>query len=451
MTQPEHCDVVVIGAGLAGLHAAHQLRDQGRKVIVVEAQERSGGRIHSMRQLGSNAEAGGTFIGAAYERVFAIAKRFGIRLIDVTPFLEFFREQDLCLDGEIIRQSEWPDHPRNPFPEADREIMPWNFHRVLTMRENPLPDPGAWLDPEFAKFDISMHDWMASLGLDERAIALGYNINSSFGNDASDVSALLMLLRGAFSKAQREKAPADVIGLTVENGVQRLPDAMTEALGDDIRFGHRVGAIEQSEDFIEVHCGNGTRVRAEHAVCSVPPGVLRRIAMTPALNAEQQHAVATIPSQPVTQIYLAPTREFWNDDGYAPSLFTDSLAGMVAAVRDGTNPDRITHLTAWIMGPNAAALDRLDPTSAGETVIAEIARLRPSSAGHLVWIGQQSWGADPCAAGAWVYYRPGQIREFAHVLGRAHGRLHFCGEHLAATARGMEGALESAEAAVQAI
>ena len=259
MTKPEKCDVVVIGAGLAGLHAALMLEEQGRSTIVLEAQERTGGRIHSMRQLGSNAEAGGTFIGAAYERVFALAERFGIRLIDVTPLLEFFREQDLCLDGKIIRQSEWPDHPLNPFPDGDREIMPWNFHRVLTMRENPLPDPGAWLDPEYASYDISMREWMLSLGLDERVVELGYNINCSFGEDASDVSALLLLLRGAFSKAQRRDAPTDVIGFTVERGVQRLPDAMAEALGDKLRTEHAVAAIEQHGDQIEVHCHRAPR------------------------------------------------------------------------------------------------------------------------------------------------------------------------------------------------
>ena len=124
---------------------------------------------------------------------------------------------------------------------------------------------------------------------------------------------------------------------------------------------------------------------------------------------------------------------------------------MVAAVRDGNDPTRISHLTAWIMGPHAAALDELSPAEAGKAVITEIERLRPAAAGQLEWIDQQSWGADPCAAGAWVYFRPGQIREFAHILGQPSGRLHFCGEHLAVSARGMEGALEAAENAVQAL
>ena len=129
------CDVAVIGAGISGLMAALMLEEQGYRVRVLEAQDRTGGRIHSMRQLGDNAEAGATYIGAGYARFMALCERFSIPLIDVTPILEFFREQELVLGNEISRQRDWPAHPSNPFPGADRELMPWNYHRVLTMRE----------------------------------------------------------------------------------------------------------------------------------------------------------------------------------------------------------------------------------------------------------------------------------------------------------------------------
>src|SRR5690606_13215449 len=134
-------DVVVIGAGLAGWTAALAREAAGAKVRVLEAQQRVGGRVHSMRQLGANAEAGGTYIGAGYTRVIGAAERYGVPLIDVTPLLGFFREQDLVLDGTIIRQADWPTHPANPFPGRDRALLPWNYHRVVTMRDNPLESP----------------------------------------------------------------------------------------------------------------------------------------------------------------------------------------------------------------------------------------------------------------------------------------------------------------------
>jgi monoamine oxidase len=444
-------DVVVIGAGLAGLHAAARLEAGGLRVLVLEAQQRVGGRIHSMRQAGGTAEAGGTYIGAGYARVIGAAERHGVELMDVTPLLEFFREQDLALDGEIIRQKDWATHPANAFPERDKAHLPWNYHRVLTMRDNPLAGPGEWLDERHAHLDVSAHVWLQSLGLSERAIALAYGLNVSFGRDAHDVSALLLLFRGAFSKEQRAQAPAESLGFTARHGVQRIPEAMAAALKGGVELGCAVTAIELGDTGAAVTCADGRRLRARHVVAAVPPAVLRRIAIEPKLPALQAEAIATLPSQPLTQVYLAPRSRFWEQDEYAPSLFTDTRAGMVAAARNRDDPTQVTTLTAWITGDNAAALDRLPPAEAGRAVIAAIETLRPAARGQLELIGMHSWGADPYAGGAWLYFRPGEVTRFARVLGQPHGRLYFCGEHLASTSRGMEAAMESAEDAAAAI
>jgi monoamine oxidase len=444
-------DVIVVGAGLAGLHAAATLENVGMRVLVLEAQRRVGGRVHSMRQQGGTAEAGGTYIGAGYERVIAAAERHGVELMDVTPVLEFFREQDLALDGEIIRQNEWATHPKNEFPQRDKEHLPWTYHRVLMMRDNPLESPSDWLDARHAALDVSAHDWFRGLGLSERAIALAYGLNVSFGRDARDVSALLLLFRGAFSKQQRARSSSASLGFTARHGVQLIPDAMAAALSVGVELDHAVTAIALDDERAAVVCANGRRLSARHVIAAVPPPVLRRIAIEPKLPALQAEAIATLPAQPLTQVYLAPRSRFWEQDGYAASLFTDTRAGMLAAARNRDDPSEVTSLTAWITGENAAALDRLPPADAGRAVIAAIETLRPSAKGQLELIGMHSWGADVHAGGAWAYFRPGEVTRFASVLGNAHGRLHFCGEHLATTSRGMEGAMESAEEAAAAI
>jgi monoamine oxidase len=439
-------DVIVIGAGLAGLAAAAKLEAAGLDVLVLEAQQRVGGRIHSMRQLGSG-EAGGTYIGAGYARVIAAAERHGVALVDVTPVLEFFREQDLALGERIIRQSEWPTDPANPFPAADKAQMPWNYHRVLTIRDNPLGAPRDWLDPRFAHLDVSARAWLRGLGLSERAIALSYGINPSFGRDADDVSALLLLFRGAFSKAQRALAPKDSVGFTARDGVQRIPEAMAAALARGVELGRPVTAISLEREHATVHCADSTRLRARHVIASVPLGVLRGIAIDPPLPAEQAEAFARLPSQPLTQVYFAPKSAFWERDGFAPSLFTDSRAGMIAASRNGANPKEVTSIAAWITGDTAAALDGLPAADAGRAVSDEIARIRPAAKGQLEFVALHSWGADAYARGAWAYFRPGDVTRFAGIIGHAHGRLRFCGEHLALENRGMEGAMESGERA----
>ena len=445
------CDVAVIGAGISGLMAALILEGQGCRVRVLEAQDRTGGRIHSMRQLGDNAEAGATYIGAGYRRLMALAERFSIPLIDVTPILEFFREQELVFGGEIIRQRDWPEHPANPFPEGDRELMPWHYHRVLTMRENPLDGPADWLAPEHRSLDISMRDWMLGLGLGEDVVRIGYGINTTFGRDATDVSALLLLFRGAFSKEQRKLAPGDSLGFTVERGVQRVPDAMAAALSGPVELNAEVTAIESADDYVTLRLTDDRRITATRVICSLPFGVLRRIAIDPPLAGPQAEAVGELPHQPITQVYLAPKTRYWESDGFAPSLFTDSLAGMVTAVRSGSDPDTVSHLSCWVIGPHAERLEGLTDADAGAAVIAAIEAIRPAAAGQLELIGLKAWGSDPFAAGAWAYFHPGQISRFATQMAAPHGRIHFCGEHLALAGRGLEGALETAETAASEV
>ena len=278
-------DVVVIGAGLAGLTAALGLEAAGCSVKVLEAQQRVGGRVHSMRQLGNNKEAGGTYIGAGYRRLIGAADKHGVELVDVTPMLEFFREQDLVLGTEIIRQADWPTHPANPFPDGDRELLPWNYHRVLTARENPLAGTHEWLDTKYAIHDISLRDWMHGLGLSDDVVNMGYGINVSFGDNAADVSALLMFLRAAFSAEQRKFAPPGVMGFTAKDGVQRIPEAMAEALATPVEFDTSVTAIECAPARATVVCADGSRYAARDVVCTLPFSILKSIAIDPQLPA----------------------------------------------------------------------------------------------------------------------------------------------------------------------
>ena len=303
MTTVHRCEAVVIGAGLAGLNAAVHLQNAGVDVRVIEAQDRVGGRVRSMRELGGNVEAGGTYIGAGYRRVIDAAERHKVRLVDVTPTLKFFREQDLVLDGAIIRQSEWPDHHTNPFPDADKAFMPWAFGRILTARRNPLEEPRDWLDPEQALHDVSMYEWMRGLGLGDEAIRLGYGINVSYGEDAHDVSALQLLFRAAFSNAQKRlsgtaatlpnsrasasRSPATSsrasVGFTAADGVQRIPEAMAESLAHPVHFGRAARQIENDGRQVTVRCEGGADYKAAYAVCSLPFTVLRGVSFDPPL------------------------------------------------------------------------------------------------------------------------------------------------------------------------
>ena len=124
---------------------------------------------------------------------------------------------------------------------------------------------------------------------------------------------------------------------------------------------------------------------------------------------------------------------------------------MIAAARNREDPNEVTSIACWITGDAAASLDRLPPEAAGRAVIAEIERIRPAAPAQLEF-SRSIHGAQilmPAVHGLI------SARAMSHVmqpkLGAAHGRLHFCGEHLATESRGMEGAMESGERAASEI
>ncbi len=442
-------EVLVIGAGLSGLAAALLLQEAGARVRVIEARQRVGGRVLSYRKLPGNPEAGGTAFGPGYARLLDTARRYGVGLVNLGPVLRYYGQRELFLDGRHVPLSEWPDHPRNPFPEAAREIPPWRLVDGTLARHNPLKTSDAWRAPENAALDIPYYDWLRQQGLSHQAIDIGYNIEPSHGSSAFDVSALMMLFVSSFMAAQRALAvPGQAPFLTAVGGNQAIPEAMAAALENEVEFGRNVTGIRQLDDGAEVHCADGRRYRAEHVVCSIPCSVLRRLRFDPLLPPEQARAVNTLDSQIVCQAHMLATAPFWEQEALStPNMFSDGLVCKLVGEHKGDDPAEVTSLTAWIRGHNAALLDQLPDAEVRRAIIADIERVRPAAKGKLEIVEYKSWYRDPFSAGDWAVWKPGQVRTLAAHVGRPQGRVHFCGEHTAVANRGMEGALESGERA----
>ena len=438
--------VIVIGAGLSGLGAARLLQDAGAEVQVIEGRQRVGGRVLSLRSLPGNPEAGGTSFGPGYARLVDQAQTLGVGIIELTPVLRYYGQRELFLDGRHISAEEWPKHPRNPFPEAARSTMPWQFINGFMAQANPLQTADAWVDPANAGLDVTFHQWLKSQGLNDDVIEMAYNIEPSHGNSSHDVSALMMMFVTSFVAAQiRLSKPGDSPFLTAEGGNQAIPEAMAATLKNPVQFGRQVTAIRTENDQAEVHCADGTKFTADHVICSVPCSVLRRIRIDPLLPAAQARAVDTLDSQIVNHAHMIAREPFWEEDGLSPNMFSDGLVCGTVGEHKGKDPAEVTSLTAWIRGFNAALLDQMPEAEARKAVIADIERQRPAAKGKLEIVEYKSWYRDPFSSGDWAIWKPGQVATLAPEVGKAHGRLHFCGEHTAVSNRGMEGALESGE------
>lgn len=441
-------EVLVIGAGLSGLASALMMQDAGVNVQVIEGRNRIGGRVESFRNIPGNPEAGGTGFGPGYARLVDAANKYGVELLDITPIVPFFMQRQLILGDEAISKEAWPTHPKNPFPEQAKEVMPWAYVPMNVAPVNPLKTPEAWRAPENAKYDISFNEYLQQIGLSPEAIKLGFDTSPSWGSSSHDLSALQPLSAYFFAGIQRKIAmPTKIMGYTAKGGNQAIPEAMAGALKNEVRLNQRVVGIRSDSGGAEVHCADGTVYKADRVVCSLPCSILKRMRIEPMLSGMQARAVHTLMSQVVNQLHLIPKKPFWEDDGMTPNMFTDGICDGVYAERKGETPQDITSITAWIHGHKAEWLDQMPEKEAIATVIADMERLRPACKGQLEVGAYKSWYRDPFASGDWAVWQPGQVTALSPNVATPHGRIHFCGEHTAVSNRGMEGAMESGERA----
>jgi monoamine oxidase len=441
-------DVIVIGAGLSGLMAAIELERAGHQVLVLEGRDRVGGKVLTFSGTQGVPEAGGNIIYGDYQRLIALAGRLGVELEDQVPRLSRHAGYTLVLDGKPVSRREWPDSPRNPFPPALREMMPWQYVPTLTSQENPLESLDGWYAPENAPIDVSMRDFLRAQGATDDIIRLAYDTIPTYGMNARDVSALMMAYVSAFTKLQKSARP---VMLQARGGNQRLPEAMAKLLRKEIRFGQRVVAVRQEPGRVTVHTRDGGRYEAKAAVCALPFATLREIDLDPGTTGVQAKAIRTLPHQPIYQVALHAAKPFWEADGMEPSMWTDSHLGRVSAIYHGADADEVSSLVVSAFGPAAQHLDRLGAEGAARYVVAEIERIRPAARGVLSVTGLHSWTRDPFAGGAWAYFHPGTVTRFLPGMFAPSGRVHFCGEQTSVTSRGMEGALETGERAARAV
>jgi monoamine oxidase len=441
-------DVIVVGAGFAGLQAALGLEWAGASALVLEARKRVGGRILTFESVPGEPEAGGQSIGSGYGRVVAAAALAGVTLEDQLPQAQRHPDVTLVLDGRPIPRAEWPKSPRNPFPEGLRETLPWQFAPMAMAKGNPLKTVEGWFAPASAAHDVSMHEFLKAQGATEAMIALAYDTNTSYGTSARDVSALMMGFVEAFQRGQRSVKPAV---FKAKGGNRQIPEGMAKQLKGGVRLGEQVTAIVSDAAGVTVHTQGGGRFTARAAICALPFAALRHVRFDPPLAGPQAEAVRTLPTQPVTQIALVPSKPFWVDDGLPPAMWTDTLAGRVFAIPRSPADDEVVSLLVTAYGKKSTALDRMGPEGAARHVIAEVERMRPAAKGRLRPAAHHSWTADPWAGGAWAYFAPGTVTKFMPAMLQPHGRVHFCGEQTAMYSRGMEGAMESGERAAREV
>lgn len=432
----QDADVLVVGAGISGLHAAHLLEKAGLKVLIVEGSERIGGRAHTLYDLPGSPDAGGVQIGSNYARVIAVAERLGVELHEPPsrgsgPLYH--------VRGTTLTAEQWPESPANRLMGAERATRPDRLLSSFMRHFPPLAGAEDWMKPESDALDISVRQFVESRGASPEALRLiGCNLN---GTDMERLSALHLARSSAVYRQGR--GPVRF----VRGGTQRLTDAMSAALASPIMTGDPVVAMAEEAGRVRLELASGRRLSSRHVICTAPFSIVRKMRIDAPLSPHTRAMIAELPYTKASFAYLAATEPFWITDGLPHDMWSDHPhLGRIFAL--GADP---AVLKVWINGADAVALDRMPDADAAAAIIARIEAARPSSKGKLSLISMWSWQKQPFARGIYAHLGTGQRAAMAAACNDRAGRLQFAGDHLGRAYSGFEGAMESGEDAVRAV
>lgn len=441
----QDADVLVLGAGLSGLHAARRLSEAGLRVILLEAAAIPGGRVRTLDTANGPIDVGAIEVGDTYARLIEAGEKFG-QGFDKPPPRDPAAPPPappqglIVIGGKSVLSENWPEAPENAtVGEAERMNAPAMLQTRLAAPLNPLKTLSAWSEPEHAALDIPFAELLTKNGVSAEALRLienGANTNSIFTQSALAVFRALTF---------REIGAAET--WRIKGGGTALAKSMASALKAETVFGAEVAAITVTDAGVEVKTAGGRAFKAKRAVCTIPFSVLKDVALDAPLDPVQRSAIAALSGYTkVTQVYLAPKSEFWKEDGLPPAMWTDGPLERIFAV-----PDRqggVRSFTCWLNGKGAAAFDALSPEDARTKALAAFEAIRPAAKGKIEIVAINSWGKDPFARGAYADFAAGQVTSYAAVRALPAKHLFFAGEHTATEMPGMEGAMASAERAV---
>ena len=433
-------DVAIVGAGLSGLHAARLLEAEGYKVGVFEASNRIGGRILTFDDLPGSPNGGGTQIGASYARMRKTCEDLGVATVESREA----DSRDACfhIGGRLFAQTDWEGAPENTLPAALKKMPPGMVLARLAASDNPLSDVTAWRDAAHQARDISADAFLSAKGLDAKARAL---VDVGLNANALSTYSMLNIWRTLTVFALDRELGAIIVA---RDGTQRVPEAMAKSLQGEVRLNAKVTRITAKRNGAELTLANGASVCAGFVVCTIPFAALNGVALDAPLAPVQRAAMAGLPYTQILQLHIAADGAFWEKDGRPAEMWTDGPLERVFVGRDRATRQPNGLLLSWINGTGAMALKGKSDAELETLVRSEIMRLRPASEGKVRLLRVVRWTADnPLAGGAYMHWGPGQVKDWAGVMGARAGRLHFAGEHLSYLNTGMEGAFESGEAA----
>jgi len=440
-------DVVVVGAGIAGLSTAKALVDAGREVVVLEARERVGGRVLNVEIGGQANELGGQWIAPYQSRARAYLEELGIELFPS------FRDGSHVYIDPAGTTHRYEGHAA-PLGEAAERAFTAGEAELDRMAKELDPEH-PWRHPRALEWDsITFEAWLQAAVTDElaRDLLRSWLAGGFLTKPAQTFSLLqgLWVIAGAGGTYELFE-PDQCLAYRVVGGSQLLPLRVAEQLGDRVVLGVPVRGIRWSQRRVEVDA-TSVLAAARAAVVAIPPNLTGGIRFEPAAPGWRMRLEQGISQGVVIKALAVYDHPFWREDGLSGQGFAPRL--LVRELYDNSPPSGEPGvLLTFLAGEHAEAASRMTPEARRAAVLDGFASYVGDAAREAVEYHELDWSAEEWTRGAYcATFGVGGLTRFGEDLRRPIGPIHWaCTEIAGIGHMHMEGAIRSGETAAAAV
>lgn len=431
-------DAIVVGAGLAGLKAAMELRAVGRKVLVLEARDRVGGRSKPGEICGQVIDLGGQWVGPGQKLLLRQAAELG-----VNTYPQYTQGKTrMRLDGRLKEYAGViPKLSLLALLELGLLDQRWKRQAAT------LPADAAWSAPRAREWDAqSVESWVRRHVRTHAAREFLRTITRTlFCVEPSEVSYLCLL--EFMRQAQGLEVATGVEGGAQQDkflgGAWQIPHRMAERLDGSIVFNAPVQAIEQHEDRVCVSTAQA-RYTARRLIMAIPPGLAAQVHYATSLPMKRLGLMQRMPMGCVIKIHVAYESPFWRRRGLSGMAFSNDLH--FSAVFDQSPTDEsLGILVGFMDAAHAVEMSARGEAARREQAVADLVKyFGPEAAQPLAYV-DQDWTQERWSLGGYVAHAPpGVMTTYGSALREPCGRIHWAGSETATEWAGyLDGALQS--------
>ena len=444
----ESVDVLVVGAGLAGLTAARDLMAAGRSVLVLEARDRVGGRVVN-RDIGDGkiVEMGGEYAGPTQDRVLALAAELGVATFptyDTGMNVLHFNGKRGTYAGGIPRI--------NPIALLDMGLAQARLESLAKQ----VPTDAPWTAAKAELWDGQTFESWARRNTRSptayRLLALA--AEAVFAAEPGDLS-LLHVLFYAHSGGRFQRLIETTGGAQQDRfvgGSALITERLAGRLGaDTVKLNAPVSKIAVAGDKVTATTAAG-QFEGQRIIVTAPPLLAGRIEYEPALPYWRDQLTQRAPMGSVIKCQVIYDEPFWRAEGLSGQATGDGEGSRV--VFDNSPPDGSPGvLLAFVEGDEARRLGRDSAQARRAAVLSSLTRYFGPKAGSPAGFLELDWQQERWRGGCYgTIFGPNVWTRYGHALAAPAGPIHWAGTETSPTWCGyMDGAVRSGERAAKAV